>query len=45
MVDYLCDSWEMALHLTLDVSFDNMQDWKEIREKKAGYVNNTKAFI
>jgi hypothetical protein len=24
----LCYTWEMALHAGLDVSFDNMQDWK-----------------
>jgi hypothetical protein len=31
----------MALHVGLDASFDNMQDWEAIREKP-GEVNITK---
>jgi hypothetical protein len=27
-----CYSWEMALTLRLNVSFDTIQDWKKIRE-------------
>jgi hypothetical protein len=34
----------MVLNVALDVFFDNMQDWKRIREK-AGEVNSTKVFI
>jgi hypothetical protein len=34
----------MALTVGLDASFNNMQDWKEIREK-AGEGNSTKAYI
>jgi hypothetical protein len=34
----------MVLKVGLDVSLDNMQDWKEIREK-AAEVNSTKAYI
>jgi hypothetical protein len=37
-------SWEMALNIDLDVSFDNMQDWKGIGQK-AGEVNNTEGYI
>jgi hypothetical protein len=45
-VDYLTTrySWEIALNVGLDVSFDNMQDWKGIREK-AGEVNSTEVYI
>jgi hypothetical protein len=39
-----CYLWEMTLNLCLRVSFDNMQDWKGIREK-AKKVSNTKAYI
>lgn len=28
-----CYSWEMAFNAGLDASFDNIQNWKEIREK------------
>jgi hypothetical protein len=28
-----CYSWEMALNVGLEVSFDNMKDWKGIRQK------------
>jgi hypothetical protein len=34
----------MALSIGLDVSFDNMKDWKGIGEK-GGEVNRTKAYI
>jgi hypothetical protein len=34
----------MALKIGLDVSFDNMQDWKGIMEK-TGEVNSTGAYI
>jgi hypothetical protein len=34
----------MALNVGLDVSFDNMKDWRGIREK-AGEPNNTKPYV
>jgi hypothetical protein len=34
----------MALNAGLDVSFDNMYDWKKIREK-AEKVNSTEAYV
>jgi hypothetical protein len=36
--------WEMAVNIGLDMSFDNMWDWKGIREK-ATEVNSTEAYI
>jgi hypothetical protein len=36
--------WEVALNVLLTVSFDNMYDWKGMREK-AGKVNSTEAYI
>jgi hypothetical protein len=30
---YVCYSWETALNVGLDASFDNMYVWKEIRER------------
>jgi hypothetical protein len=41
---FVCYSWEMALNVGLDVSFDNMLDCRVMREK-ADEVNNTKACI
>jgi hypothetical protein len=41
---YACYPWEMTLKAGLDVSFDNMQNWKEIRGK-VGEVNSTKAYV
>jgi hypothetical protein len=35
-----CYSWEIASNIGLNVSFENMCDWKEMREK-AGEVNST----
>jgi hypothetical protein len=40
---YECYSWDMALNFSLDVSFDNMEDWKGIPEKVE--VNITKAGV
>jgi hypothetical protein len=37
-----CYLWEMTLNVGLDALFDNIYDWKAIREKK-GEVNSTKA--
>jgi hypothetical protein len=34
----------MKLNASLDVSFDNMPDWKGMREK-AGEVNSTNAHV
>jgi L-rhamnose isomerase len=34
----------MALNVSLDVPFDDMQDWKDIR-KKAEELNSTKACL
>jgi hypothetical protein len=39
-----CYLWVMALNDDVNVSFDNMQDWKGIREKE-GAVNSTKTYI
>jgi hypothetical protein len=36
-----CYSWEMALNVGRDISFDNMWEWKGIRDK-AGEVNSTR---
>jgi hypothetical protein len=41
---YVSYSWEMTLNTGLDASFDNVQDWKGIREK-AGEVNSTKTHV
>jgi hypothetical protein len=35
---------EVASNFGLDISFDNMQDWKGIGEK-VGEVNSTKAYV
>jgi hypothetical protein len=34
----------MVLNVGFDTAFDNMQDWKEIREK-AKEVSSTKAYV
>jgi hypothetical protein len=39
-----CYSWEIALDVGLDASFDNTQDCKGIQEK-AGEINNMKAYM
>jgi hypothetical protein len=41
---FVCYLWEMALNISFDVSFDNMHDWKVMREK-AQKVNCTKVCI
>jgi hypothetical protein len=41
---WACYSWEMALNVGLDVSFDNMEEWKGIRNK-AVEVNSTETYI
>jgi hypothetical protein len=37
-------SWEIALNVVLDVSFDNMSGWKGARRKPEG-LNGTKARV
>jgi hypothetical protein len=37
-------SWEIALNVDLDVSFDNMQEWKGIRGQNKGEVNSKKVY-
>jgi hypothetical protein len=41
---FACYSWEMALYYGLDASFDNMYNWKGIRQK-VGEVNSTNIYI
>jgi hypothetical protein len=41
---YACYSWEIALNIGPDASFNNMQDWKGIPEK-AREVTSMKASI
>jgi hypothetical protein len=39
----VCCPWEIELNVGLDVSFDNMKDWKRIRDK-AEEVKSTEAY-
>lgn len=39
-----CYSWEMSLNVSLDASFDNVQDCKGIQEN-AGQVNDMKVYV
>jgi hypothetical protein len=43
LTTFVCYSWEMALNVDLDVSFNSVQDWKGILEKR-GEVNSMKAY-
>lgn len=40
----MCYSWEMELDFSLDVLFDNIQDWKVVM-KKAGVIRRREAYI
>jgi hypothetical protein len=44
---FTCYSWEIALSIGLDLSFDNMTDWKGMRRQRAGGggVNSAKTYI